>query len=694
MRATDELKDELIKRLKPKAEPILGRHYSLPHKGLAFIYQRQSSYEQKRKYVWSQKDQDDLAVLARTDGYTEDLIYIERRDLGISGGKTEKDRPGLAYLISLVEQDEVESLWAVEPKRIYRDLDYINADRLALLLREHRVVICTPRQVFNLSNQNDWDGFHAEMLDSVKDTRYRTEKLSRTRKAKARYGFWPGTPVPAGYIVKKGDRSSYDVIECYETHTTIVDRIYDAFIDAQGSYLKAAQMLSDVVFPFFPEELKHMESRTALRRSPKTATGYRITPRLVHNVVQNPFYIGWWTYGGELIDERHHTAAIEETKFWQTCERSMAKGKRRGKAIDSQTLPLSGLLWCANHEVERRIAAHGARGRYVCNHDYYEGLTRDTCFDVKHEFLDKPIIDEVFRGLASSGLLLELEGDVIGKLKEEIDRSHLEQRKIKRGIKSLEELIENYKWQLGKTKDPVKVGIYWEQIHKCQQQIGSKTEEFSRIQEQEFSKEDVISVIRFLRQVREKWNDQPYGLQNQLLRQLLDKVIIRHNAREAEVTIHWHTGAEQQLWIGRTARYRNWRVEEDILLKELWHSSAEEMVMAALPGRSWISISLRARRLGLKRTTVQSIMRAKWRQWKPEEDRELARSYQAGDLLEEIAKKLGRSKNAVECRASLKKLKKTAAMECGTEEVQWENLDERVARLQLQKFIAGKPQCM
>lgn len=45
MQAIDKLEDELLRRLKSKEEPLLGRQYSLPHKGLAFIYQRQSSYE-------------------------------------------------------------------------------------------------------------------------------------------------------------------------------------------------------------------------------------------------------------------------------------------------------------------------------------------------------------------------------------------------------------------------------------------------------------------------------------------------------------------------------------------------------------------------------------------------------------------------------------------------------------------------
>lgn len=648
------------------------------------------------KHIWSQRDQDDLIELACKDGYPEELIYVERRDLGISGGKTEKDRPGLAYLISLVEQDKVESLWTVETKRIYRDPGYINADRLALLLREHRVAICTPRQVFNLANENDWDDFHEEMIDSVKDNRYRTEKFSRTRMAKARCGYWCGTPVPGGYIVRKGDRDSYDIIEPYQDHALVVDKIFDAYVEAQGSALKAAHLLSGIEFPSFPEELKYMETRTSLRRSPRTATGYRITPSLINHIVQNPFYIGWWVYGGELISKHHHPTITGEAKFWQTCELAMTKGKRRGKAINFETLPLNTLLWCANHGVERRIAAHGAEGRYVCDYDYQRGLSNHICLDINHEFLDKPIIEEVFRALKSSGLLLELKEDVVENLRLEINDSRSEQRKLRADIKDLQQRRENYKWQLGETKDPGRVETYWEQIHACDEQISLEEEQLSQAQEEELSKEDIVSVINFLKQIRERWDKQPYSLQNQLLRQLLDKVVIKQAEQEIEAVIYWHTGIQQQLWIRRpqvnSGRDKKWNNEEDTLLKVLWSSMSKEIIMAALPGRSWMAISLRAHRLALKRIKVRSITPDKWRRWTPEEDEELVRSYQAGVPLEEIADKLGRSKDAIECRASLKKLKR-CGIPARSKGVEWENLDERVGRLEPKKFIDNKAQC-
>ena len=697
MMTTDEAKKELIRRFKPREEPPLGRRCTLPHEHLAFIYQRQSSYEQKVKHVWSERDQDELVVLARRDGYPDELIHVEKRDLGISGSKTEKDRPGLAYLMSLVRQDRVESLWVVEEKRIYRDPGYVNADRLAMLLREHKVAVCTPRRVFNLANDDDWVDFHDEMADSVKDSRYRTDKFRRTRQAKARCGLWCGSPVPAGYIVKKGERESYDLFEPYLEHAVIVDKIFDAFIDARGSSGKAARALSGMEFPLFPEELRYMQSRTSLRRSPKTATGYHITANAIAGIVQNAFYVGWGRYGGEFLGEQHHDGIIEESKFFQAFQLAIATGKPRGKAIHSETLPLAGLLRCGNHATEKRIASHGAAGRYACDRDYCQGLSEKSCFDIKHEFLDKPIIHEVFRGLRSSGLLLGLKDSVVDDLRREIDDSRLEQRKLKADIKELAQRIENLKWQLGETREADRIEVYWEQIRGGEERMTLLQGQLLQRRDKQLTNEDVVSVADFLRQIHERWNEQPYGLQNRLLRQLLDKVVLRHTWQEIEVVIYWQTGIEQQLWIKRpqvnSGRDKQWTPEEDVLVKELWPSMNKEIVAAALPERTWISISLRGHRLGLKRARGPGAPRGKWRPWTPDEDDELARGYRAGVPLEQIASKLGRSVDAIEYRASTRKVGRPATARFSVKEIEWETLDERVGRTDPQNFIHSKSEC-
>ncbi len=55
---------------------------------MAFIYQRLSTTEQKKNSRYSLERQDDLERMAREDDYPEELVYVERRDLGISGTRS------------------------------------------------------------------------------------------------------------------------------------------------------------------------------------------------------------------------------------------------------------------------------------------------------------------------------------------------------------------------------------------------------------------------------------------------------------------------------------------------------------------------------------------------------------------------------------------------------------------------------
>src|SRR4051794_26250668 len=103
---------ELLRRSGRLKEPDQGSPdwatlTDLPHQGLAFVYPRLSTHEQKERSVWSIERQRWLEELARLDGYSAPLakeetealresvdypgwyqngqILVDERDLGISG---------------------------------------------------------------------------------------------------------------------------------------------------------------------------------------------------------------------------------------------------------------------------------------------------------------------------------------------------------------------------------------------------------------------------------------------------------------------------------------------------------------------------------------------------------------------------------------------------------------------------------
>lgn len=140
-----------LDRIKPVvAPPAPGDLVRLPLVRKAFIYQRLSTHEQRKKSLWSLEMQDALREQATTDGYRDDQIMVERRDLGISGTKGREERPGLAALIQAIEADEVEAVYVVHISRISRDQTLIDGLEFGELCKQHRVLIVMPTMRLNL----------------------------------------------------------------------------------------------------------------------------------------------------------------------------------------------------------------------------------------------------------------------------------------------------------------------------------------------------------------------------------------------------------------------------------------------------------------------------------------------------------------------------------------------------------------
>lgn len=140
-----------LERIKPPvAPPEPGDLVRLPLVRKAFIYQRLSTHEQRKKSLWSLEMQDALREQAKADGYRDDQIIVERRDLGISGTKGWEERPGLAALIKAIEADDVETVYVVHISRISRDQTLIDGLEFGELCKQHLVLIVMPTMRLNL----------------------------------------------------------------------------------------------------------------------------------------------------------------------------------------------------------------------------------------------------------------------------------------------------------------------------------------------------------------------------------------------------------------------------------------------------------------------------------------------------------------------------------------------------------------
>jgi DNA invertase Pin-like site-specific DNA recombinase len=661
----------------------------LPHKH-AFIYGRVSTPGQVRDSRESIREIARLVDLARKDGYKTSLdpdeiesslditrrtglaekswedgeVAVDVRDLGVSGRLSFEDRQGLAELKRRVQEGTVGAVYLTEGvSRLSRDKDRVLPYQLLKLLKEHEVRIRTPEGIWNPAIERDWDYLAEEFEDAIGELRVMNRRMYRRKAQKAGRGEYVGEPVPPGFFLpvtgrKPAGEYEYGKMEPYAGHAELVKRILEEYVRQDGSTLKTLRALYEMTFPFFPPELHYMERLTSLRTCPKTASGYRITRKLVRGLATNPKMIGIWQWGDNepIID--NHQPVVPRELFLEAYHLATQKRKPRGRTLNFEPLEWTGLLYCMNHREPYKMVSLNSKGRYICNQDYAkEGGVR--CLDISGRYLNEPLTATVLKQLD----LTPFVEDILTRMETDTGNRKLEEIQARQRILELEKAIR--KWeallpccvdiQTGRV-DREKEQYYWDRIREAKTQL----DEYRAIPVTgKLPVTDYAAVRSFLKGLTVKWNGYAGSLRNRLLKLIIEKVELRGN-NDIEATIFWKTGFKQRVVIHRYSSGGNldkrWTKEEDKIIAGMFPSSSPEMLKAALPTRSWKAIAMRAQRLKIMRKWSE---RGICRRWTPEEDERLRSYYEEGKGLGQIADELGRSVDAVMTRVGIKGLKRS-----------------------------------
>jgi DNA invertase Pin-like site-specific DNA recombinase len=191
-----------LERIKPTvAPPEPGDLVRLPLGRKAFVYQRLSTHEQRKKSLWSLEMQDALREQAKEDGYRDDQIIVECRDLGISRTKGKEARPGLAALIQAIEADEVEAVYVVHISRISRDQTLSDGLEFGERCKQHRVLIVMPTMRLNLRDSMHMRLYRQEIERAADEIELLKLRLGGPKRHKALTGRFDGRSVAPGYLV-------------------------------------------------------------------------------------------------------------------------------------------------------------------------------------------------------------------------------------------------------------------------------------------------------------------------------------------------------------------------------------------------------------------------------------------------------------------------------------------------------------
>jgi len=676
--------DEIIRNIK-SSRSILSEEdlRKLPFKK-AFIYGRVSTQGQVRDSHESIKEVAKLVMLAKKDGYhtqldqaeienwlqsiqngesvsrviEDDDIIIDCRDLGLSGSLGEDKRPGLAALRQQVETDEVGAIYLNEGmSRLSRDRDRVLGYKLLKLLKEYKCRIRVLEGVYNPAIPRDWDNLADDIEDSAEEMKKFGIRLGRRRASKAAEGLHVGSPVCPGYIVKiEGQRNDGSYVmgkwQPYPPHQEVVITALTELVK-QRSFHKAVSNLNSqgVVFPFFPQELKYMETRSALRCCHKNDKGYLITTNTLKTLATNLKTIGIWQWS-DVLEENNHPPIVSRDLFLQAYEIATSTGKPKGRAANAEPMEWYGLIHCYEHDPPRGVSAYNASKRWACNQDYHLGFGY-RCLYIEDHLLTTPLTTEFLRCLD----LTPHAQAVLEKLKAEVNEYNLEETRYRKRETELKSQISNLEKYLG-SGDPVREETYWRLIKETR-------DELQRVRKRTPSPKstviDIEKVAEFLENLEENWKKYPSRLRNRLITLLIDRVELRHDRTHVEATIVWKVGFRQVIDIQRRRPNYNsekrWRKEEDNLLRMLWPSSPWEALFAALPERTRLSISMRAHKLRLsrqgKRKTPENA-----KPWTDANDKLLEELYTKGLMIEDIAAKLVRTEGAIERRLSALRIKR------------------------------------
>ncbi|MDD5702295.1 MAG: hypothetical protein PHU23_09640 [Dehalococcoidales bacterium] len=669
---------------------------SLPHKK-AFVYGRVSTQVQVTESRESIKDIGRQVMRAKKDGYNTNLtfeqvekwlveiqngtqeskviedgdIIVDCQDLGLSGSLDENRRPGLAHLQRRVESDEVGAVYLTEGmSRLSRDRDRVLGYQLLKLLKQHVCRIRTTDGIYNPAIPRDWNHLADDVTKSAEEMKTSGIRMHSRRVDKAEDGEHVGSPVCPGYFVpitgqKRDGAYIFSKWQVYPPHQKVVNEALEEVV-RQGSISKAVQVISarKLVFPFFPDELKYMEKRSALRFYLRDKSGYIITYNNLKSLCTNLRLTGVWRWR-HVTKENNHEPVVPTELFEQAYDVAKAT-KPKGKAAYAEPMEWSDLLYCYNHDVPRKISALNTVERWSCHTSIQTGRS-ESCLQIADRFLTPPLTQAFLSCLD----LTPHAQAVMEKLKTDVSQNSIEDNQRRRREAELKKHIADLEKYLG-CGDAEREEVYWRLVQEEKAKLDLLKQ---KPLAPKASPVDIEKVLKFLENIESEWERYPSGLRNRLITLLIDRVEIKHQGYDVEATIIWKVGFRQLIHIKRPPialqKEKKWQAEEENLLKLLWPNSSREVMFAALPGRTWASIHNRASILKLKRQRTYSRT-GNVRLWTKADDKRLKKLYRTEKSIREIAGQLARTEGAVIHRASLLGVSRSAKVRYRRPGPSWE----------------------
>ena len=539
------------RELTPETHPLV----TLEHlRRKAVLYIRQSSEEQVRENTGSTDFQRGLKSVAQKYGWPESQIQTIDEDLGRSGSSSVA-RTGWQRLQAMVAAGEVGIVIVATISRLSRQV--LDFEVFRLLAAANNTLLYTEGRIVDPADSNDiiFSQFQAVMASH--ETRQRVRLMSQSRMTKAKQGAVVSA-LPIGWVKRPDGSYDYDP-ETKDTIRLIIDTFREKR-SARGT-------------------VKVLAKKGIQIPSRRGKTTYFTKPRLgrVKAILTNPAYAGTYAFGktqslpgGPVLASGqskrikraesdwiqtfdHHPAYV--TREEQEQFKSILKEnefKHRNRAGRGQALT-QGLLHCAICSDTLVVCYHKKTYSYGCGWKWLQYAEKPCTRFVSLEF-DQYILAEVFKILKTPPLdmlIAALEASRsqqqtrLSQIQCERERLGLEQRRAK-------ELMERsygshpraYDYAVDQLEKVLQEKQEFEQKLAIEQTKATHFETNDELQE----------LCRLAAEVPALWHHPliTHQERKQLLRCLIDHIVVSATKERIDATIFWKTGAQTSivLWRG------------------------------------------------------------------------------------------------------------------------------------------------
>jgi len=626
----------------------------------AYIYVRQSTLAQVRHHQESTERQYALRKKALELGWSETLIRILDRDLGVSGAHT-TGRADFKTLVADVSMGQVGAVFALEASRLARS----NVDW-------HRLLeLCALTRTLVIDEDGSYDpaDFNDGLLLGLKGTMAQAElhflrarllggKLNKAKKGELRF------PLPVGFC---HDENGHIVLDPDEEVRGAVSLVFRSFRETGSAFA--------VVQNFAKRALRFPKRAYGGAWNGKLVWG-RLTHTRVLCMLKNPSYAGVYVFGryqyhqqisttGEIQKKmravpmpdwrvqlrQHHDGYISWDEFLENGKR-LEKNRTNGEATmlsgparEGLAL-LQGLLLCGNcgHAITVRYTGNGGiYPTYLCNRQRREGLATKDCMSFRCDLLDAAVSEEVLKALQPAELQLAL-----GALRElEVrDQAILRQWQMRLERAEYEVALAERRYQEVDPSNRLVANTLerrWNETLLHLQDLKKQAAEFQRKEARVFTPEQKAKVLALARDFPSLWHAPSTQAKDRkrMLRLLIKDTTVNKLVEQRQLSVHirWHGGACTDLFVqippsaaGRP-RYRSPIVDR---IRDLACSLLDAQIAAQLNREGCTSAKG-------KSYTAKMIRWIRWRYQIP-----LARLKKSEELtVQQVAKQFGVSDGVV-----------------------------------------------